>query len=320
MDQTCPLCNGKLVPWMSMPIDPKKETPCDFGQLFRCSDCSFGMVLPRPTPGEIGTFYDLQDYYTQGRSHFAEGGGQTLADRIRLHLSWRMDLGEELSPEMVDRLLRHQPSDVCDIGCGAGGLALGLSRLGHRVAGVEVDKKALRMAEERGVEVHEGSAEHLPATVSSRQFDLVIMSHVLEHVLEPVLAVQTAKGLLRRGGQFICVVPNNASAGLVHARQAWEPLDVPRHLNFFVPANLRTVCEKAGLQPRRLFFGGYCRQFTNEWINTERRIYDAIVRQSAGPLPHLRQNSRFRAWRLLARSAFAKKATKYDQVGVIAEA
>lgn len=302
-----------------MPIDPKKETPCEHGHLFRCASCSFGMVLPRPGSSEIAAFYDLENYYTHGRSHLTASGDRTLADRVRFHLAWRMDFGEVLCPEMVHRLLMRQPSDVCDIGCGSGWLAGQLARLGHRIMGVEVDRNAIQLAKASGVEIHEGSIEDLPEAVANRQFDLVIMSHVLEHVLEPVRAVETVKGLLRSGGRFVCVVPNNACAGLSHSGLAWEPLDVPRHLNFFVPENLRAICERVRLKPLRLFFGGYFRQFSNEWIDTERRIYDAIVRHSPTPPPHLRPNSRARAWWLLARTIFASKRSKYDQVGMIAE-
>jgi SAM-dependent methyltransferase len=304
---------------MTMPIDPKTEAPCLYGDLFRCPECLFGMVLPRPTPDEIGTFYRLESYYTHGKTHFAEAGNRTLADRLRLHLAWRVDYGEVADADMIDKLTTERPSDVCDIGCGAGHLAAALSLRGHRVTGVEIDEEAVRVAAGQGVEVHQGSIERLPDVVARHRFDLVIMSHVLEHVLEPVQAVKAVANLLKPGGRFVCVVPNNASAGLAFSGQAWEPLDVPRHLNFFVPANLRTVCEIVGLKSQRLFFGGYCRQFSNEWINTERRIYDAIVRQVATPPHRLRKNSRFRAWWLLARTVFSKKEVKYDQVGVIAE-
>src|SRR5262249_8585949 len=33
---------------LTMPIDPKKGSPCNFGHLYRCPNCSFGMVLRVP--------------------------------------------------------------------------------------------------------------------------------------------------------------------------------------------------------------------------------------------------------------------------------
>lgn len=319
MADECPLCQGPLIAWMNMPIDPKKETVCKHGRLYRCSKCEFGQIQPRPEPGEIPDFYNLPKYYTHGESHFSKGAEPTLFDRARVHLAWRLDRGEILSAEWITRVLGGRPSEICDVGCGNGALAASLSDLGHQAHGVEFDPRAAEEARKRGVQIHAGTVENLPEAVASRQFDAVILSHVLEHVLRPVEAVRTLHGLLRPGGVLICVVPNNASAGLKWAGAAWEPLDVPRHLNFFVPENLRTIAETAGLKFRRFFFSQYCRQFGNPWIGTEARIYDAICRNGGDRPAGLRRNSGLRAWGLLARTAFASKSLKYDSVGIVAQ-
>jgi SAM-dependent methyltransferase len=235
---------------MSVPIDIRKESPCDYGQLYRCADCSFGMTLPRPTPAEIATFYDLTSYYTHGECHMAERGARTLFDRLRLYLAWKLDFGETLTAGMVHQILGGRPADVCDIGCGAGDFPLELKAIGHRIEGIEIDSVAVDLGRKRGGSPSTpGSVETLPRAVVGRQFDLVIMRHVLEHLLDPIEAVRTTKSLVRPGGLFICVVPNNAAQGLASAGETWEPLDVPRHLNFFIPENLRTICQRAGLTP-----------------------------------------------------------------------
>jgi len=41
-----------------------------------------------------------------------------------------------------------------------------------------------------------------------RDFDLVVMSHVLEHMLDPVAALQSALEVLRPGGHLLLAVPN----------------------------------------------------------------------------------------------------------------
>jgi 2-polyprenyl-3-methyl-5-hydroxy-6-metoxy-1,4-benzoquinol methylase len=302
-----------------MPIDARKETRCEFGELFRCSACSFGLTLPRPAPEEIGAFYDLSSYYTHGESHMAQSGEKTLLDRLRLYLAWKLDSGESLNTEMVHRILDQQPSDICDIGCGAGDFPLELKAIGHRIEGIEIDPQAVELARSRGLTVHTGTIEDLPEAVVGRQFDLVIMRHVMEHLLHPVEAVKKVASLVRPGGLYIWVVPNNAAMGLAGAGETWEALDVPRHINFFVPENLRTISQMAGFKPVRLIYGQYLRQFSNEWINTESRTYDAIERITGHPPRVGRRNSSSRAWGLLVRSAFADDAAKYDEVGIIAQ-
>ena len=154
--------------------------------------------------------------------------------------------------------------------------------------------------------------------MSRRQFDVVVMAHVLEHVPDPVRAVGAVGRLLRPGGRFVCGVPNNGSVGRAWFGPAWEPLDVPRHLNFFAAASLAAVCRAAGLEVERTFFEGYTRQMTNGWIATERRIYDAVARHDPGAVAGYARNSRRRGWLLLARTALAGREAKYDSVGVVA--
>jgi SAM-dependent methyltransferase len=305
--------------WLSMPVDPKKETPCPYGRVFRCKICSFGAIMPRPPLDAIADFYVLESYYTHGKSHFADGGRRTLWDRFRTHLAWRMDFGQPMTAEMAHDLLDGRVSDVCDIGCGSGQFATQMSSYGHRVVGVEFDIRAAVEAVKSGVELHQGSAEQLPEYVASRRFNLVIMKHVLEHCLDPARAFENASRLLPHGGLLICEVPNNEAAGFAHAGLAWEPLDVPRHMNFFVSHNLNMLCKTFGLRARSLYYSGYCRQFSNEWINTERRIWDAIERSGAEAWPRPVKNSRARSWKLLARTAWAREQIKYDSVGIVAE-
>jgi SAM-dependent methyltransferase len=230
-----------------------------------------------------------------------------------------MDFGQHPTAQWAHSLLKENPSDICDIGCGRGEFVAQMVALGHHAVGVEFDLWAAEEARQMGVDLHQGSAEQLPEAVASRRFNLVTMSHVLEHCLDPVRAFENASNLLGNGGLLACIVPNNAALGLSYAGPAWEPLDVPRHMNLFVPHNLSMLCERFGLRVKSVFYYGYCRQFSNEWINTERRIWDAIKRSGAEAYPAPIKNSKWRAWKLLMRTSWARKRVKYDSVGVVAE-
>jgi 2-polyprenyl-3-methyl-5-hydroxy-6-metoxy-1,4-benzoquinol methylase len=306
--------------WLTMPVDCKKEVRLAHGTVYRCRECAYGALMPRPDPAALRAAYELDRYYTHGASHFAPAGRRSFFDRLREHLAWRLERFPGAAAEQIGLLLARRPADICDIGCGAGELAAQLAALGHRVLGVELDAQAAAQAARRGVEVLQGSAERLPSALATRQFDLVILSHVLEHCLDPLRAVRNAHALLRPGGFLCCEVPNNACAGFAHAGLAWEMLDIPRHVHFFVAENLRALAASVGLEVKKVYYARYARQFKNDWINTERRIYDALVRtgaESAAPR-RLRKNSRLRAWALLARTAFARDEIKYDSVGIVA--
>ena len=319
MKPQCPVCGGSFVPHMTMPVDAKTSRDIDYGDIFRCTGCRYGCILPRPTADEIAGFYALDAYYTQGKSHFAPGGEASLLDRLRVHLAWRVDKGREFSPEMLREHSGDRTLDICDIGCGGGDMAARFAAAGHRVVCVELDPAARAQARQKGLTVHEGGAENLPEAARAHPFDVVIMSHVLEHTLEPVRALQSVGSILRAGGLFVCLVPNNASLGAEQASLAWEHLDAPRHLNFFDLHNLSLLVRASGFEVRKSFFNGYCRQFDNALINTERRIGEFIARSKKPARPTVALNSRYRAWQLLLHSAWAQPERKYDSLGIIAE-
>jgi SAM-dependent methyltransferase len=112
-----------------------------------------------------------------------------------------------------------------------------------------------------GLDVFYGTAESLPPEVKCRQYDMIVMNHVLEHTRDPLLALRNAMQLLVDGGKLVMEVPNNSCIGLKSSGIAWLHLDVPRHLYFFTPQSFRAICEKVGFEIISTEFNGYYRQF-----------------------------------------------------------
>lgn len=316
--QRCMLCRGAMRPWLRVPDDAKQSRAAAY-DVYWCDTCAYGAVQPIPSVEQVAEFYRLDRYYTQGESHYEAEGEKGLLDQLRTHVAWRLDRGTPLAGRAIHEALGRKPSRIIDIGCGNGQIAAELATLGHSIVGVEVDPNAIsRRLRERGLEVLAGSAEILPPELAPRSFDCVVMNHVLEHCRDPLLALQNARSLLKPGGRLLCEVPNNAAAALEHVGSAWEMLDVPRHLHFFTQRSLQRACEAAGLRVKGVKFGYYRRQFTNAWINTERRLWSNLMgaRTAASPAPA--QNSKLRAWRLLLKTFAAPAERKYDSVNVTA--
>jgi 2-polyprenyl-3-methyl-5-hydroxy-6-metoxy-1,4-benzoquinol methylase len=316
----CDLCGRGMGLWRLVPGDGKRGTPNAFSDVYWCNRCEYGRVHPLPAADEVADFYRLDRYYTQGESHFADAGRVGWFDRLRVHLAWRMDRGEPLSTERIHAALPAK-SRVCDIGCGSGALALALAELGHEVTGVEVDAAALAKGHQDKFEFHAGTGERIPDALKGRTFDAIVLSHVLEHCIHPSVTLENVRRLLVPGGLFVCEVPNNAAVACERRGAAWEMFDAPRHLHFFTHSSLSALCERAHLRPERAFHGGFTREFSNEWINTERYLWTNVYQYASKPssVPYS-QNSRLRAWALLAETALANPDLKYDSVGLFARA
>lgn len=306
----CPLCAGEGRHVRTMPVDAKTFQPTAFGGVHRCGGCGFEYIAPRPSPEQTASFYDIGGYYTQGHDATPQVGPPSPSSRARMHLAWRFDRSRHLVDVIAQRL--PAGASIVDIGSGDGSQLVILARRGYRMTGVERDPRSVSLRGQAAT-VFEGSAEALPPQLARGTFDAVMFKQVLEHLVDPVAALRSAAELLKPGGVMFVEVPNNECTIARRSGLAWEHMDVPRHLNFFDEASLRTAATRAGLQFEATFFNEYCRYFADAYIALEQRIFDHL----AGAQPALR-NSAARSWRLLLRTLAAPARSKYDCVGVVA--
>ena len=294
-----------------MPVDAMTFKPTAHGRVHQCARCRFEYIAPRPTPEETAGFYDIVGYYTQaGFDSTAAIGQASFLSRLRTHLAWRFDR----SQDPIDVIARRLPESatIVDIGCGDGSQLKLMTERGLRAVGVERDTKSAAL-QGLSAQVFEGSAESLPTQLPRSTFDAVLFKQVLEHLVDPVDALQRAATLLKPGGLVFLEVPNNESAVAQQSGLAWQHLDVPRHVNFFTTDTLSSAVRAAGLSVDEVFYNEYCRYFSDTDIAIDQRIFDHL-----GGAQPARRNSSARAWGLLLRTLRARPQIKYDCIGVVA--
>jgi len=107
------------------------------------------------------------------------------------------------------RLLPRSPGLALDCGCGAGDNARILSSWGWEVVGVTISPKERQLAERYCSQVLLADlSSGLPPELRRKQFDAVIMSHVIEHLVDPKPLLRDAAAALARGGVLAVAVPN----------------------------------------------------------------------------------------------------------------
>jgi SAM-dependent methyltransferase len=136
-----------------------------------------------------------------------------------------------------------RPRAVVEIGCGDGSLLAEMSATGAVLDGFELSENAAGQARARGVarrvEAYDG--EHVPADEDA--YDLAVLSHVLEHVPEPLPLLREAA---RVAPHVLVEVPleDNRSARRPRKRRLAEDAG---HLHAFDRAAVRAMFEDAGL-------------------------------------------------------------------------
>jgi 2-polyprenyl-3-methyl-5-hydroxy-6-metoxy-1,4-benzoquinol methylase len=135
---------------------------------------------------------------------------------------------------------------LLDVGCGNGRF-LGVMRLlGWRVHGIEPDARSAEIARRASgarVDAQLDAGLYQPAF-----FDVITMNHVLEHIPDPVAALETCLALCRPGGRIGIVVPNWRALGHRIFRRDWYALEPPRHVVMYEPATLGRALEHAGFR------------------------------------------------------------------------
>ena len=115
---------------------------------------------------------------------------------------------------MLADVLARTPGQarVLDVGCGDGfATSVAAATLpGHHFAGLDWSAPSLSLARDRGLAVLRASLDtRLP--IRSDSVDVVIMSAVIEHLVDPDSAVEEAHRVLKPGGSLLLSTPNLAA-------------------------------------------------------------------------------------------------------------
>lgn len=213
----------------------------------KCSDTDCGLIWldPIPTPDDIGKTY--QNYYTHTRSNHAR---HTLSARLVLLILRPISIGllrmrSERKRYKAMFLDQMPTGDLLEVGCGSGKRLARMKALGWNVTGQEIDPVAAQhLRENEGIDVHLGPLETLQGC--EEKFDVVIMSHVIEHVPDPVALLTASYKRLKKGGLLVIATPNAASYGHQKFGASWRGLEPPRHLHLFTCGTLTQVAKNAG--------------------------------------------------------------------------
>lgn len=193
-------------------------------------------------PGELDKFSELAHRWWDPNSEF-----KPLHEINPLRLDW------------IQSIVPLAGKRVLDVGCGGGILSESMARAGATVKGIDLSRKALRVADLHGLEAgvpvdYEEIAAETLAAREPASFDVVTCMEMLEHVPEPASVVRACATLVKPGGHvFFSTIHRNAKAYLLAVIGAEYVLNMlPRgthdYAKFIRPSELAAFVRSAGLQ------------------------------------------------------------------------
>ncbi len=140
----------------------------------------------------------------------------------------------------------HTPGAVLDVGCGTGAMLMSAFSRGWACHGIEMSRASSGHLSENGI----AQMQHClfeDAVLGDSSLDVVIMSHVLEHMADPCAALCRISRALRPGGLLMMRLPCvTKEAGLLGTY--WTGWDMPRHYYHFERRTIRRMLERSGFE------------------------------------------------------------------------
>jgi 2-polyprenyl-3-methyl-5-hydroxy-6-metoxy-1,4-benzoquinol methylase len=226
MKQICNVCNGVIEEKLVSGVR-RNNTSYD---VFFCRKCRTGTTLPVPSAEELAQLYSSGNYRS------TEGGR-----RFNPLIEFFISLSGLMKAGRIEKYVRR--GRLLDIGCGRGLFLHTMRGRGWEVKGVEFSEDTARsVIETYGIDVRAGSPEGWGFCAES--FDVITISHVLEHVEKPVEMINECRRILQKNGLLVIAVPNISSLQAAAGKGAWFQLDLPYHLSHFSEEGLAELLKK----------------------------------------------------------------------------
>ncbi|WP_201278954.1 class I SAM-dependent methyltransferase [Leptolyngbya iicbica] len=206
----------------------------------------FWEIFPKPSPETLGEHY-AKKYYQDSKGHYAAEYSAEEIAYFLAKLSQRWNLAQQL-------LGTNQVGKFLDVGCGEGFALSYFLSLGWQVRGLDYSAHGIQTQNPECEpylvtgDIFESLEEEVK---SNRQYELVWLQNVLEHVIDPVNLLKSLRHLVAPDGLLVVTVPNDFSVvqeKAINEKYISEMFWVrpPEHLAYFNYESLLATVEFTG--------------------------------------------------------------------------
>lgn len=232
----CPICREPAETFELGSVKPTHPGPfhVDTFRLLSCGYCESVYLDPRPTPDDLAVLYEPRGQFSSA----------VYTDELRV---------TAIVDYMTSVLQRiPKPASCLEIGAGLAWMSRACKALDPAIVTIAQDVSAEGADVSPWVDAyHVGRLETFP---DDRRFDLISMTHVIEHLTDPLATLLQASTLLARGGHFFITGPYRPSGDRAAALASWERysyLHVPAHITYLSERWFALFAVRAGLTVER---------------------------------------------------------------------
>lgn len=199
LNRYCPICKSK-----EAEILHKQKFALPEGSLLSpeydvvsCEFCGFIYADAVGSQDIYTRFYTEKSKYECAQT--ASGGGDSEYDALRL----------ENTAKLIAKYMPDKTASIIDIGCGNGGLLFYLKAMGYsNLCALDPSNSCVERICQEGIEAYRGDIfEAVPENLY-RRFDVLILSHVLEHIYDLNGATQNLSDFIKKDGLIYIETPD----------------------------------------------------------------------------------------------------------------
>jgi 2-polyprenyl-3-methyl-5-hydroxy-6-metoxy-1,4-benzoquinol methylase len=273
----CPICGShrkrlKGTPGKANAIFERLNGSVHTVQVARCEDCTASYLSPMVyfSPALLAEMYNIGYFSSEdGVEDFKNMGEKYSILRIVSQIAGSL-----------------HGKTLLDIGCGTGEYLKAASDFGMQVTGTDVDASlAAHIHQKYGYEVVIG--RFTEDSFAPNSFDVIVLSHVIEHLQEPLPVLNAIRRTLKRNGLFVMCTPNVDSfmerLHDIYGKLRYDhrkcyyltPFTTPYHIIGFNLKSSRRVLETCGFVPL------YCKLRSGlEWTDYNRRVVMKCIKMA----------------------------------------
>ncbi len=188
---TCPICNCD-----DKELIGEKDRYGLYFSTNLCKKCGLVYTNPRMTQSSYNEFYNLE--------YRKLYGGKERANDDFFH--WQRKFGKRIYHFLdSNNLIKEAKLSILEVGCGAGGIIDYFREKGHHVKGIDLGEEYINYGKEKhNLDLEIGTLNELSL---QKKPDLIIYSHVLEHILDIKSEIDLIKNIMKKDTILYVEVP-----------------------------------------------------------------------------------------------------------------
>ena len=274
-ENVCRVCDEKALDSTGgILLSDRRKGLSGVWRVAECEKCGVVSMVPPPTDDQLASYYSV--YSLDHKVDLSQRAGSRYPN-LRKLFHW-------LSGDVDPRDFVQVPAGarVLDYGCGNAGYLSDFHNRGVAISGAEIAAYAVEACRNHGYDVHQvEDFSHIP--FPAREFDIVYLMQVFEHLRDPHRFFQELARILKDGGMLYLAVPNAASMWRhVFGRNWVSGWFAPFHLFHYTRSALEVLA------------GQYGFDLINTWSRTPESWFRLNIKASLYPKEH--QLDWYRNW------------------------